>query len=149
MPEVGRTQVDSLVGAVVPLQAASSTVAPQIAEPANSPVGEPPRQTPTQFWVSASPYIVDFYLVGVLLMMMMRLAIAFGGGERLRRSSLPIEESQVLEALRSKAAELGLRAAPAGNHAMRLQKRGFSKGFSAVSGNVPRAVPAIRPTARN
>ncbi len=60
----------------------------------------------------ASPYIVAFYVLGVLLMLL-RLVLAVGGGERLRRSSFPVKEPEILDLLTTKATELGLRVAPA------------------------------------
>jgi len=94
-------------------EADPAKVASQVAELSIGAIAsEPPRQDPTAFWRLASPYVVAGYLCGVLLMLT-RLAIAFGGGERLRRSSLPVNDSRWLSLLQSKAKEFGLTAAPA------------------------------------
>ena len=63
-------------------------------------------------WRHASPYIAAFYVVGVLLMLA-RLLLAVGGGERLRRCSFPVNEREILDCFAAKVAELGLRVSPA------------------------------------
>ena len=68
-------------------------------------------QSESALWRLASPYVVTFYVVGVLLMLA-RLLLAIGGGERLRRCSFPVKDREILECLATKVTELGMRVVP-------------------------------------
>ncbi|MBI4557058.1 MAG: HEAT repeat domain-containing protein [Candidatus Hydrogenedentes bacterium] len=63
-------------------------------------------------WRLYSPYVAMAYAGGVLLMLV-RLAFALGGGKRLRRRSEPVDDATVLEALARQAKVIGLRFTPA------------------------------------
>jgi beta-lactamase regulating signal transducer with metallopeptidase domain/peroxiredoxin len=72
----------------------------------------PARPAAAMAWlVSYSPFISAGYAIGVLLMTL-RLAVAWWGVQRLRHTSLPVEDPQLLATIAGLARRLGLRAAP-------------------------------------
>ena len=72
-------------------------------------VASPPE--PAKNLESAAPYLIAVYLIGVAAMLL-RLLLAFGGGERLRRSSALISDPQLLEILDAQVRHLGLSFVP-------------------------------------
>ncbi|MHC4181121.1 MAG: M56 family metallopeptidase, partial [Planctomycetota bacterium] len=59
------------------------------------------------------------YLLGVLVMFV-RLLLALGGGQRLRRDAVPVEDRALLAAVRTQAEQLGLRLAPVVGYCRRV-----------------------------
>ncbi len=80
------------------------------APPSMALLGEPVDSTPAPLRYES--FVSAAYLAGVLLMLL-RLVVGIRGGQSLRRQSETVESPALLDALRSKAAVLGLKAAPA------------------------------------
>ena len=70
-----------------------------------------PRTNQTM-WRPYVPYVVTAYYVGAALMLL-RLLVGLGGGDRLRRHSQPVEQGALLAAAARQARLLGLSWAPA------------------------------------
>ncbi|MDB5339888.1 MAG: blaR1 8 [Planctomycetaceae bacterium] len=68
----------------------------------------PTRDSP---WHRFLPWLVNFYLAGVA-MMLLRLTVGLWGGWKLRRRSSPVAETALLQALRRQSNSLGLRFLP-------------------------------------
>ena len=63
-------------------------------------------------WRGYAPQLLGLYFVGVLLLLS-RLAFAIGGGWKLRKKSLPVDDETVLTALAHQAKRIGLWVTPA------------------------------------
>lgn len=83
--------------------AAASVIAEAEAEVASS--------RPRVDWRRYAPHAALAYVLGVAVMLL-RLLVAVGGGQRLRRRSEPVTDGRLLEAFGRHAAALGLRYTP-------------------------------------
>jgi beta-lactamase regulating signal transducer with metallopeptidase domain len=62
-------------------------------------------------WRAYTPYLTAAYLLGVVVMLV-RLLLALGGGNRLRRCARPVDDADLLETVKRQARLLGLRFVP-------------------------------------
>jgi beta-lactamase regulating signal transducer with metallopeptidase domain len=82
-------------------------------------------------WQRYAPYAVGLYLLGVAAVFS-RFLIGYGGGQRLRRRSQPVEDPTILSALARQARKVGLAVTPAIAYCSRIA--------------VPTVVGVLRPT---
>ena len=102
--EAAPGQADIAVGIDLPPAAAATTP-----EPSTS------SAPPSQFWAGwqkLAPHLTLAYLVGVGLMLL-RLLVGLHGGGRLRQTSQPIADGDLLATLSRQARRIGLRLTPA------------------------------------
>jgi WD40 repeat protein/beta-lactamase regulating signal transducer with metallopeptidase domain len=59
-----------------------------------------------------APYLVSVYLLGAMVMLA-RLTVGLWGGERLRRSAVPVTDASLVAMIRHQTGRIGLRYAPA------------------------------------
>lgn len=80
--------------------------------PETSPPIENKESPPSWNWEQFVPYTTGFYCIGVILMLG-RLLLGLQGGQRLRKSSKPVENAGILTALSRQVRALGLSITPA------------------------------------
>jgi ankyrin repeat protein/beta-lactamase regulating signal transducer with metallopeptidase domain len=106
---VGEETVAATPSSHPDLASASNSAADQ-ASSSVAPV--PQRTTPKLSWIPSLTTLTVTYLVGVSVVLL-RLSLAYAGGRRLHRNSMPLEEPDVLSALGRQATRLGLAVTPA------------------------------------
>ena len=80
--------------------------------PETSPLTENKESPQPWNWKQLVPYATGFYCIGVFLMIV-RLFLGLQGGQKLRKSSKPVEDTGILTALSQQARALGLTITPA------------------------------------